>query len=177
MQIKIPRNECGMWQILSQTPLFSIGVGHIFVNFSSDISHFLFRKTWSRREVGKQGNGKKSVSVETTDNRVSQPHRRITDGSRSVHRPNEIAVFFRRPRRQTTDANSCWHHDPSCSPLWRPVPKQIELWLRQPSELFVPMYTLSCFSRRYTLYFFSLPFLNSEIVKELCWLYNAQSNK
>lgn len=119
LQIKIPWNKYGIQQILSQNPLFSIGVGHIFVNFSSDISHFLFRKTWSRREVGKQGNGKKSVSVETTDNRVSQPHRRITDGSCSVHRLNEIAVFFRRLRRQTTDANSCWHHDPSCSPLWR----------------------------------------------------------
>lgn len=37
-------NECGIRQILSQNPLFSIGVGHIFVNFSSDVSHFLFRK-------------------------------------------------------------------------------------------------------------------------------------
>lgn len=132
-------NEYGIWQILSQSPLFSIGVGHIFVNFSSDISHFLFKKTWRDVKLENKGMEKRSFSVETTDNRVSQPHRRITDGSRSVHRPNEIAVFFQRSRRQTTDANSCWHHDPSCSPLWRPVPEQIELWLRQPSELFVPI--------------------------------------
>lgn len=159
LQIKISWNEYGIRQILSQNPLFSIAVGHIFVNFSSDISHFLFRKTWSRREVGKQGNGKKSVSVETTDNRVSQPHRRITDGSRSVHRLNEIAVFFRRLRRQTTDANSCWHHDPSCSPLWRPVPEQIELWLRQPSELFVPIPRYRFFGRYLPIFFHFILFV------------------
>ena len=75
-------------------PTISIGAGHIFVNFSSDISHFPFRKIRSRHEVGKQGNGKKESLGRTTDNRVRRPHRRITDVSRSVHRPNEIAVFF-----------------------------------------------------------------------------------
>ncbi|CAH0725974.1 unnamed protein product, partial [Brenthis ino] len=37
---------------------------------------------------------KKESLGRTTDNRVRRPHRRITDVSRSVHRPNEIAVFF-----------------------------------------------------------------------------------
>ncbi|CAG9566749.1 unnamed protein product [Danaus chrysippus] len=58
-------------------------------------STLLTHKTRSRHEFGKQGNRKKeSVSVETTDNRISRPHQRITDAKHSVHRPNEIAVFF-----------------------------------------------------------------------------------
>lgn len=43
-------------------PTISIGAGHIFVNFSSDISHFPFRKTRGRHEVGKQGKRKKRAS-------------------------------------------------------------------------------------------------------------------
>lgn len=120
-------------------PTISIGVGHIFVNFSSDISHFLFRKTRSRRLVGKQGNGKKSVSSETTDNRVSRPQWRITDASDSLHRTQwDCGVFFRRGSVETN--KGCKFVLTPRSILFASLEtggEQIEPWLRRPSGLFV----------------------------------------
>lgn len=54
---------------------------------------FPIQKNRADVELENKGTGKKSVSFKTTDNRVSRPHRRITDANRCTQ-PNKIAVFF-----------------------------------------------------------------------------------